>query len=114
GHAEPHDLRRSAHSNADCVGSRGWVSLTSDFANAAFDAHARSCPERDLGLLAYREMSGILFGDSNGDLSLPGVGQRDDRLTGAYDLSRLSHHGSDNTGLVGLQRCVSDRIGSLT
>src|SRR3982074_3689927 len=41
------------------------------------------------------------------------MGQRDDRLTGAYNLSWLSHHRSDNTGLVGLQGCVSDRIGSL-
>src|SRR6202022_3816331 len=114
GHSEPHDLWRSVHSNADCVGSRGWVSLAGDFANAAVEVHAGSGPERDLGLLAYPEMSGILFGDRNGDLGLPRVGQRDDSLTGTYDLSRLSHYRSDSAGLVGLQRCVSDCIGSLT
>jgi hypothetical protein len=76
GHSEPHSPWRSAHSNADRVSSRGGVSLTGDFANAAFEARAGSCPERDLGLLAYREVSGILFGDRNRNLGLPGVGQR--------------------------------------
>ena len=101
GHSEPHHLWRSTHGNADCVGSRGGVSLAGDFANVAFEAHTGASPEVDLGPLPYREMSGILFRDSNGDLSLPSMGQRDDSLTSAYDLSRLPHDSSDGAGLVG-------------